>query len=276
MKIIYSIFRRSTLFFLFAACSFLLVHLKANGQSSAEDISKKLSNPVSSLISLPLQDNLTTGLGPLNGYQNTLNIQPVIPLQFTKDWNLITRIVMPVVTQTNVSTVPGTQTGLSDIVASAFFSPAQVENGLIWGAGPAFLIPTATNNDLGTKKWGVGPTACVLYQDHGWTYGILANQVWSYAGSDSRETVSQFYALPFITYSWPSGAGAGVTSDVTRNWEHHYTNAVITPTISGLTRIGKQNLQLQAGPMIPISAAPGERPDFGVRAAITFVFPTKR
>jgi len=78
-----------------------------------------------------------------------------------------------------------------------------------------------------------------------------------------------------ITYSWPSGAGAGVTADVTRNWEHHFTNAVITPTISGLTRIGKQNLQLQAGPMIPISAAPGERPDFGVRAAITFVLPRK-
>jgi len=261
-------------FFISIVC-LVLFHNRALGQASAEEITKKLSNPISSLISLPFQNNLTTGIGPLNGYQNTLNIQPVIPFQLSKDWNLITRVVMPIVTQTDVLPVPGTHTGLSDIVASAFFSPAKVSNGLIWGTGPAFLIPSATNSYLGTKKWGVGPTAAALFQASGWTFGILANQIWSYAGSANRDAVSQFYALPFVVHNWSSGAGVGVNADITRNWEHRYMSAVITPNISGLTHIGKQNFQLQAGPVIPVSAAPGEKPDFGFRTQITLVFPKK-
>jgi hypothetical protein len=258
---------------IFICC--MLLHVNVFGQTSAEEISKKLNNPVSSLISVPLQNNMEAGIGPLKGYQNRMNVQPVIPFNFTKDWNLITRTVLPVVTQTNITSIPDRQTGLSDMVASAFLSPAKSDNGLVWGAGPAFLVPTATNGILGTKQWGVGPTACVLFQESGWTYGVLVNQIWSYAGSAKRDEFNQFYALPFLNYHWPSGATLGVTADVTRDWEHHYTNAVITPTISGLTRIGKQNFQLQVGPMIPVSAVPGEKPDFGVRAAITFVFPRK-
>ncbi|HEY4147595.1 MAG TPA: hypothetical protein VGM41_01635 [Chitinophagaceae bacterium] len=260
---------------IFTIAAFLLIHGTAFCQESTTDIAKKLSNPVASLISVPLEDNYLTGVGPLKGYQNTLDIEPVIPFTFTKNWNLITRVVLPVVTQTNVSALPGRQSGLSDAVVSAFLSPSKTSGGLIWGAGPAFLIPTATNNYLATKKWGVGPTAAVLYQQAGWTYGMLVNQIWSYAGSNNRDNVSQFYALPFITYNFPTGAGLSMTGDVTRDWKHHYTDAVVTPAVSGLTRIGKQVFQLQAGPMIPISAAPGEKPDFGVRTKITFVFPRK-
>ena len=237
---------------------FALLHFASYAQTSAEEIAKQLNNPVPSLISLPFQNNLQTKIGPLKGYQNTMNVEPVIPFNLTKSWNLITRVVLPVIAQNNVTADPSRQTGLSEAVVSAFFFPTQVNGGLIWGAGSAFLLPTATNSILGTRKRGVGPTTCMLFQESGWTHGILVNQIWSYAGSSYSDKVSQFYALPILNYNWASGAGLGVTADVTRDWQHHYTTAVITPAIFGLTRIGKQNSQIQAGPMIPVSAASGQ------------------
>lgn len=118
---------------------------------SDEELAKKLANPVSSLISLPLQNNSDFGIGEHDGNKNTLNIQPVIPLGLSKKLNLIIRVVQPVITQYNVTGAGEHQSGLGDATVSAFFSPAVVKKGIIWGAGPAFLIPDGTK-DLSGKK----------------------------------------------------------------------------------------------------------------------------
>jgi hypothetical protein len=241
--------------------------------ANAEEVAKKLANPVASLISVPFQNNLDVGIGDNNGARNTLNIQPVIPIKLSARMNLITRVILPVVAQFNITGVGTSQSGLGDALLSGFFSPTPGKSGWIWGAGPAILIPTATNDYLASKKLGVGPTALALKQTNGWTFGALANQVWSVVGNEDRSDVNQLFLQPFLNYNWKSGAGLGVNAEITENWEANTTNAYINPTISGVTKLGKQVVSLVIGPRLHVAAPDGARANFGVRAVITLVFP---
>lgn len=241
--------------------------------SDAAEVAKKLANPVASLISVPFQNNLDVGIGESNGSRNTLNVQPVIPIKLSAKLNLITRIVLPIISQHDIFGEGTQQSGLSDAVVSGFFSPAEPKNGVVWGAGPALLVPIATDDRLGTKKFGVGPTALILKQANGWTYGALVNQIWSVAGDEERADVNQMFLQPFLAFNWKSGAGLGLNSEITQNWEGATTTAFLNPTISGITRLGKQIVSLLVGPRIQVAAPDGSKSDFGVRAQVTFVFP---
>lgn len=241
--------------------------------SSAQELANKLANPVASLISVPLQNNTDYGIGAYNGSKNTLNIQPVVPIQLSKKLNLITRYIVPVIDQRDVTGDKTHQFGLSDATLSAFFAPSNSKNGLIWGVGPAFLVPIGTNDFLTTKKWGVGPTALVLKQAKGLTLGVLMNQIWSFAGDKDRTDVNQMFIQPFFTHNWKSGAGLGVNAEITSNWQAGSTTAFINPIVSGVTKLGTQTIQLAVGPRIPVAGPSESKPKFGFRAVLTFVFP---
>ena len=167
------------------------------------------------MISVPFQANEDFGYGPShNRYKFTLNIQPAIPISISKDWNLIVRTILPIVSQHDlfyVENVPKhlgfpsqnrSQDGLSDTTQSFFLSPKNPGPfGLIWGIGPAFLYPTGTHPFLGTGTWSIGPTAVVLKQQGGWTAGALMNQIWSVAIQEHRKSVSQMFLQPFLAYT---------------------------------------------------------------------------
>jgi hypothetical protein len=239
--------------------------------SDAAEIAKKLSNPVAKMISFPLQNNTDLGIGDQKGSRNTLNIQPVIPIGLSDELNIIARVVLPFVAQ--YGAIAGTRSaGFGDAVASAFFSPAQAKDGLVWGAGPVFLLPVATDELSASKKFGIGPTIVIAQQTGSWTYGALANQIWSVAGDTSRPDVSQMYLQPFITHNWKSGAGIGVNAEINQYWKTKTTSVVIIPTITGVTKLGSQVVQLVVGPRIPIAAPEASKAEFGIRAAMTFVF----
>jgi hypothetical protein len=266
--------RLKSLLFIFAI-SLTAVTLCAQDKpkETDADLAKKLANPIASLISVPFQNNTDVGIGKFKGSRNTLNFQPVLPISLSPKLNMITRMVLPIITQHNISGIGSKESGLSDATISALFSPAVAKNGLTWGVGPILLVPTATSKLLGTEKLGIGPTAIILKQQNGWTYGALINQIWSITGSSTRANVSQMFIQPFFVYNWASGAGLGGNIEITQNWEGKTTAVFFNPTISGITKLGNQRVQLAVGPRLPVSMPDDSKPDFGIRAVMNFVFP---
>src|SRR5271165_4351158 len=194
--------------------------------TNAEELRKESQNPIASLISVPFQDNWNFAIGPANRAQNVLNIQPVIPFSLGKDWNLITRWITPIVYQPiPVAQPPGLpvqQTGvygLGDINPSFFLSPKKSK--VIWGVGPTFVFPTATNTTyLGQGKLSMGPTVVALVQPAHWTIGILANNYWSVAGHSDRDkpAVNQFLLQWFVNYNMKKGWYLTSGPIITANW----------------------------------------------------------
>ncbi len=241
--------------------------------ASAQELADKLSNPVASMISVPIQNNLDYGIGPYNGSKYTINVQPVIPIRLGPKLNLITRYILPIVDQRDITAEHTGQFGLSDATITGFFSPTHTKSGIIWGAGPAFLVPTGTNDFLSTRKWGVGPSALVLKQANGLTFGFLANQVWSFAGNKDRSNVNQLFLQPFFAKNFKSGAGLGLNAEITSNWEAGTTMAFLNPIATAVTKMGKQIISMGIGPRIPLGGPKETMPDFGLRGVLTFVFP---
>ena len=153
---------------------------------SAEELAKLAQNPIANLISVPFQNNTNFNVGPQNGTQNILNIQPVIPFHVNADWNVITRTIVPVISQPAMTPSDDRTNGIGDVQLSAFLSPASAA-GTIWGVGAIAQLPTHTDDALGNERWGLGPTAVVLRLEKGspWVYGVLANNVWSVSSSPS-------------------------------------------------------------------------------------------
>jgi hypothetical protein len=160
---------------------------------STEDLQKQIQNPVANLISVPFQNNTSFPIGRYSRVQNILNIQPVIPTKLAESWMLITRWITPIVYQPNVLAGEGGANGLGDMNPSFFLSPA-APGKLIWGVGPTLPLPTATERTLGQGKWGAGPSFVILTQPEHWTIGLLANNIWSFAGNQHRVPVNQFLA----------------------------------------------------------------------------------
>ena len=225
---------------------------EASTSEGTEALQKATQNPVASLISVPVQDNTNFGVYPGYRTQNVLNIQPVIPVGISKDWNLIIRWITPIVYQP-LPNAPGTpetgQYGLGDMTPSFFLSPKHPGK-LIWGIGPVFQLPTATSTYLGQGKLGLGPTIVALMQPGHWTLGVLANNVWSVAGSGSRPDVNQFLLQYFINYNLKKGWFITWQPTLTANWEAPGNQKWTVPVflaISQLQKSGRQPLQLQGG-----------------------------
>lgn len=235
------------------------------------DLAQKLSNPVADLISVPIQSNYDFGIGPGDGTRWTTNIQPVIPIGLNEDWNLISRTILPVIEQNGI--LPGgaaDEFGLGDVVQSFFFSPKSSDP--IWGVGPVFLIPTATDAILGTEKWGVGPTAVVLKQHGPWTYGALANHIWDVAGDDSRGSVNATFLQPFVSFTTPQATTYSLNLENTYNWQNNEWNVPVNLVVSQLVKIGDQPVQFFAGARYNQESPIGGS-EWGLRLGLIFLFP---
>ena len=184
---------------------FIIATSAVYGQDvSNSDLAKQAQNPIANLISLPLQNNTNFGIGPDDETQNILNIQPVWPFSINDNWNLITRTIQPVVSQPNILTGGEGQINcLGDTTFTGCFSPKD-SGKLTWGVGPVFLIPTATDDALGSDKWGAGASAVFLAMPGKWVVGSLFSNVWSFAGSGSQN-INLFTWQYFVNYNISNG-----------------------------------------------------------------------
>ncbi|WP_088703580.1 hypothetical protein [Rhizobium sp. R693] len=246
----------------------------ALAQESSVDLAKKLNNPIASLVSVPFQFNYDSGYGPADGNHEVLNIQPVIPFSLNEDWNLISRTIAPVIWQNDIAGDSGHQFGLGDITQSLFFSPKQPgPDGLIWGAGPVFLLPTATDEFLGSGKWGAGPTAVALKQEGPWTYGMLANHIWSFAGQSNRDDISSTFLQPFVAYTTPEAWTFTLNTESTYDWEHNEWSVPVNFQVSKVLKFGEQPVSLAAGARYWVESPEGGPDGWGFRVVLTFLFP---
>ena len=255
------------------SCSLSAFQIPAlHAEEEGPNLAKKLANPVASLISVPFQANWDFGIGINDATRFTLNVQPVIPLELNDGLNLIIRTILPVIDAE--SPAPGIDdvSGLGDTVQSFFISPKEPLCGWILAAGPVALWPTATDSQLGAEQWGVGPTALALKQTGPWTYGLLANHLWSYAGDEDRDEVNATFIQPFVSYITKAKTTFTVNAESTYDWEHEQWNVPLNFIVSQLFQIGNQPVQAFIGGRY-YAEAPQGGPEWGLRAGITLLFP---
>ena len=169
---------------------------------SPGDLAKAVQNPLADMISVPFENTFNYNIGAYDRAQDILKIEPVVPVHLSESLNLIARMIVPIVYQPDVSNTGGGSSGLGDINPAFYFSPAKPGR-LIYGVGPIFTIPTATQRATGSGKLTMGPGAVALIQPGHWTFGALASQVWSVAGPSDRSSVSALSIQYFVHYNLP-------------------------------------------------------------------------
>ena len=247
------------------------LNAQTQAAASAEALAKQLANPVANLISVPLQNNFDFNVGPLEGFKYNLNIQPVIPVSIGENWNMISRTIIPIISQNDVTAKGESEFGLGDVAQSIFFSPKEIKNGLVWGVGPIFLIPTATDDALGLNKWAIGPNALVLKIQGQWTYGALVNHMWSFAGSGNNDINATFFQ-PFATYATPEGASYTIASENTQDWDNDIFGGFIGIYYAKVLKFGTQMVQLGGGPKVYYGNNIFN-PQWGIRVNVILLFP---
>ena len=239
-----------------------------------EALAKKVQNPVASLISVPFQNNFNFGVGPDNDLQYNLNIQPVLPIKLDDDWNLISRTVLPLIYQPVLAAGVGDVFGLGDIQEQLYLSPGKASS-FIWGAGPVFQFPSATNVALGTGKWAAGPGGVALVVKGPWVVGALANNIWSIGEDNGRTDVDLLTIQPFINYNFPGGWYLTSSPIITANWVADSDNRWTVPIGGGvgkIFRIGAQPMNAQLAAYDNV-VTPDGGPDWQIRFQIQFLFP---
>jgi hypothetical protein len=243
-------------------------------ESDTEALAKAAQNPVASMISLPLQNNINTGIGPDDETQNILNIQPVWPFTLNDRWNIITRTIVPVISQPGVLARDGERTnGVGDTTFTAFLSPSEAGD-IIWGVGPVFLLPTA-NKGLGARKWGAGLSAVVLTMPGRWVIGCLANNIWSFAGPGEND-VNTFLLQYFVNYNFDDGWYVTSAPIITANWEADGDHRWTVPFGLGfgkIFKVGGQAVNAQIGAYNNVVTPDDYGADWQFRAQLQFLFP---
>ncbi len=246
-----------------------------------QKLAKDSQNPVADMATLPLKNNFYFDQGPFNRFGYTLDVQPVYPINIGK-WNLINRLIMPIVYQPNLATKDDGRMGLGDINDTVFLSPANpakfLGGDLLWGLGPMVTAPSSTNKSLGQQKWCAGPSSVVVWMPGRWVLGTLCYNQWSFAGVEERQDVNMMTLQYFVNYNFDKGWFVASSPVNTFDWNANLDNRFLIPLGGGGGRvfaIGKQAVSMFAGGYYNV-ARPLGNPDWQVIFTCTLLFPKKK
>lgn len=251
----------------------------ARAQDPATALAKQLVNPLASLTSVPFQYNLDSGIGPDDGTRSTLNLQPVVPVSLgpQSSWKLISRTVLPFVSQSGTG-LPGAGdlSGVGDLTQSVFVTPVRPgRSGWMLGAGPVVQLPTGSERMLTTDHWSVGPTAIALRQAGPWTYGALANHLWSVGGDESGE-VSMTFVQPFLAYVTKTRTTFALNTESTYDWKSETWSVPVHLNVSQLLKVGRQPVSPFVGARYWAESPEQGPQEWGLRAGVTLLFVPSR
>jgi len=271
---------------IFAVAAALCGSISFAAASQAQDaaaadtaqLAKDLANPVADLVSVPFQFNWERGVGDDDATRTVLNVQPVVPFKLNDEWNLIGRWIMPFVSQPSLSPGMDSTFGVGDITFSAFFSPRR-SSGFTWGIGPAVGLPMSDDPTIGSGQWQAGPTVVMLKQNGPWTYGFLANQLWSFAAAsdEDRPDVDRTFLQPFLSYATPGGVSYTVNSESVYDREAADGDEWTVPinfSISKVTRFGPFPFSVQGG-FGYYADSPQIGPERKLRIAFVLILPSR-
>lgn len=251
-------------------------------ERSSAELAKDLQNPVANVISVPMENRVD--VGPGSTWRYTLNLQPVVPFKLSEEWSVVSRTIVPLSYQQAPTGEPNLDNpyespvgqgpklfGLGDITQSFFFVPKDSASGWIWGAGPVLRLPTASRSVFGDGMWGAGPTGVALRQDGPWTYGMLANHIWSFAGW-GPESVSTTFLQPFLAYTTASETTFGLGSESGYAWTARQWTVPVDLSVSQLVQIGGLPVSIGVGGRL-YAERPDGGPNWGLSLTFTCVFP---
>jgi len=228
-------------------------------EPSLGELNKQLTNPVSSIWSITFQQNnfkLDPGFDQSQRWSSNLLFQPVLPIGISRDWNLITRPVVPLFVsqphpESGNPTDIGRSTAFGDITLLQMVSPSpDLAGNWLFGLGPSWIFPTAASNFTGSGKYQVGPGTLVGYLSDKWILGALVQNWWSFAGSDSRPSTASMNLQPVASYFLPDAWSIGYSGNILANWKNPATDTFTVPigvSLAKVVKFGKLPVRIALG-----------------------------
>lgn len=241
--------------------------------ASADELAKKAQNPIASMISVPIQSNIDFDWGPNSDTFAVSNIQPVLPFKLNDNWNLVTRTILPIVSQPGLTPGQSRKWGTSDTLITAFFVPAESAD-WTWGVGPVVQLPTTSDSRLGKDEWGGGISAVALTMPGRWVVGGLISNLWGISEDPGNE-INLFTLQPFVNYNFDKGWYFTFSPIISANWEAASGQKWTVPIGGGLGKIfkiGSQAMSAQAHYYYNIEK-PDITGDWSIRLQLQFMFP---